>query len=58
MKKFTVEISRTEYSTKTFEVTAKNKKEAKEIALDDAYNTAWDRGGNVEYEIEDIDENN
>ena len=49
--KYEVEVTRISYASLTFEVDAKNKKEAEEKALDEAYNTSFYED-NAEYEIE------
>lgn len=53
MPNYKISILRTEYADMTFEVTAENIEEAKELALSEAYNTDWSHG-NADYEIEDI----
>lgn len=40
--KYRVEITRTAYSTKVFEVEAEDHEQAEELALDEAYNTDFD----------------
>jgi hypothetical protein len=54
--KYTVEITRITYSSQTFEVEAKNKAEAEDLALDEAYNTEFHEG-DAEYEVDSVTRN-
>lgn len=49
--KYEVEITRISYSTVTFGVEANSRKEAEELAMDEAYNTGFDEDS-AEYEVE------
>lgn len=53
--KYEVEITRISYSTVTFTVDAASKEEAKELAMDEAYNTGFDED-TAEYEIDGVHE--
>jgi hypothetical protein len=53
--KYEVTISRISYSTLTFGVEAKDKDEAVELALDEAYNTGWNEDS-ADYEVEEVGE--
>ena len=50
--KYDVEITRIGYACLTFTVEAETEEEAKELAMDEAYNTGWDEY-TAEYEIDD-----
>ncbi len=52
--KYIVEITRTSYQTKTFEVEAKSSKQAEELALEEAASTSFDSEDGADYEVEDI----
>ena len=54
MEKFVVDICRTSYAFETFEVTAKDEKEAREKAMQMAYNTVF-RDADAEYSVEQIE---
>lgn len=49
--KYDVEITRISYSTQTFTVEAANEEKAKELAMDEAYNTSFDEDS-ADYEID------
>lgn len=49
--KYDVEITRISYSTVTFTVDAADEGEAKDLAMDEAYNTGFDED-TAEYEID------
>lgn len=49
--KYDVEITRISYSTITFTVEASSEEEAKDLAMDEAYNTSFDED-TAEYEID------
>ena len=49
--KYDVEITRISYSTITFIVEASSEEEAKDLAMDEAYNTSFDED-TAEYEID------
>ena len=51
--KYEVEVTRISYSSLTFEIEAKNKKQAEELALEEAYNTSFDEC-DAEYKIEGV----
>ena len=51
--KYDVEITRISYSTVTFTVDAASKEEAKDLAMDEAYNTGFDED-TAEYEIDGV----
>lgn len=51
--KYEVEITRISYSTVTFTVDAADKEEAKDLAMDEAYNTGFDED-TAEYEIDGV----
>lgn len=53
--KFSVEITRTSYATKTFEVEAKNKQEAIDAALEEACNTCFEED-DAGYDVGYVDE--
>jgi hypothetical protein len=49
--KYEVEVTRISYSTLTFTVDAANEEEAKDLAMDEAYNTGFDED-TADYQIE------
>jgi hypothetical protein len=49
--KYEVEVTRISYSTVTFTVDAANEEEAKDLAMDEAYNTGFDED-TADYQIE------
>lgn len=49
--KYEVEVTRISYSTVTFTVDAASKEEAKELAMNEAYNTGFDED-TADYEID------
>ena len=51
--KYDVEITRISYSTITFTVEASSEEEAKDLAMDEAYNTSFDED-TAEYEIDGV----
>ena len=51
--KYDVEITRISYSTVTFTVDAADEGEAKDLAMDEAYNTGFDED-TAEYEINGV----
>jgi len=51
--KYDVEITRISYSTITFTVDAENEEEAKDLAMDEAYNTGFGED-TAEYEIDGV----
>ena len=51
--KYDVEVTRISYSTVTFTVDAASEEEAKELAMDEAYNTSFDED-TAEYEIDGV----
>lgn len=51
--KYDVEITRISYATITFTVEASSEEEAKDLAMDEAYNTSFDED-TAEYEIDDV----
>lgn len=51
--KYEVEVTRISYSTVTFTVDAANEEEAKDLAMDEAYNTSFDED-TAEYEIDGV----
>ena len=59
MKTFQVEICRSVYQRKTFEVAAESEKAAEELARQEAYDFEWssnEQTGCPDYEIEQIEE--
>ena len=53
--KYEVDITRVSYANITFSVEANSQEEAKELALDQAYNTGWCEDS-AEYEVNSIEE--
>lgn len=53
--RYEVEITRVSYSTLTFGVEANSEEEAKEKAMDEAYNTSFDEDS-ADYEIDHCSE--
>ena len=53
---YKVTISRTETATAEFEVEAPNEEAAELEAMDLACNYAFDRAGEADYEVEDVEE--
>ncbi len=53
--KYEVEITRISYATLTFGVEASSEEEAKDLAMDEAYNTGFDED-TAEYEIDSCSE--
>ena len=53
--KYDVDITRIGYASLTFTVEAKNEEEAKEKALEEAWNTGWSED-TVDYEVDDCNE--
>ena len=51
--KYDVEITRISYATITFTVEASSEEEAKDLAMDEAYNTSFDED-TAEYEIDGV----
>ena len=51
--KYEVEVTRISYSTVTFTVDAADEGEAKDLAMDEAYNTGFD-DDTAEYEIDGV----
>ena len=49
--KYDVEITRISYATESFLIEADNEEQAKELALDEAYNTSFDED-TAEYEVD------
>ena len=49
--KYEVEVTRISYSTVTFTVDAADEEEAKDLAMDEAYNTGFDED-TADYEID------
>jgi len=56
MKNYKIEISRTEYKVKTFEVSAENEDAAIDVALQQAYDHDWHDSltGGSDYEVEEV----
>lgn len=53
--KYDVDITRIGYASLTFTVEAENEEEAKEKALQEAWNTGWSEDS-VDYEVDDCNE--
>lgn len=51
--KYSITITRTSYASKTFNVEADNEKEAKEKALNEAYNTSFQED-NADYDVDNV----
>lgn len=54
MEKFVIEICRTSYAFETFEVKAKDEKEAREKAMQMAYDTVFSES-DAEYSVESVE---
>ncbi len=53
--KYEVEVTRISYATESFLIEADNEEQAKDLALDEAYNTSFDEDS-AEYEIDGVHE--
>jgi hypothetical protein len=56
MKNYKIEISRTDYRVKTFEVSAENQDAAIDVAMQQAYDYNWHDSstGGSDYEVEEV----
>jgi hypothetical protein len=61
MKKFRIDITRTAYQGRVFEIEAETIEEAEELALEQALDEVFDEDFDADYEVftsEEIEENN